>query len=159
MHSTSIIDQLDHNIDALLAGAHAPEHGDPLLTELTDLSRDLRLMPSDDFQQRLLADLDSRASLAVNAVGLSEAQRLHLMGRKSAQSIASYEIILPTLFADGNGLYRAKRSSYALSMALHAVVLGLLFTSGMWMTKHAQMSAVSQISTDIDLSEYVPPVG
>ena len=51
MHSTSIIDQLDRNIDALLAGAQtAPRHGDEQLDELTELCRDLRLLPSLDFQ-------------------------------------------------------------------------------------------------------------
>ena len=121
MHSTSIIDQLDHNIDALLAGAHtAPHQGDEQLDELTNLSRDLQLMPSADFQQRLLATF---GSIPAQATGreMNEAKRLHLMGRTHAKSAnEAGEIILPTLFAEGAGLYRQKRSSYAMSLAAHA---------------------------------------
>lgn len=153
MHSTSIIDQLDHNIDALLAGAHvAPHHHDEQLDELTNLSRDLRLMPSADFQQRLLATL---GSIPVQTREKSDATRLHLMGRSHAKS--ANEIILPTLFAEGFGLYRQKRSSYAMSLAAHAVILALLFTSGMWVNKHRELVTTATVVNDI--SEYIPPVG
>jgi periplasmic protein TonB len=152
MHSTSIIDQLDRNIDALLAGANtAPHHGDDQLDELTNLSRDLRLMPSADFEQRLAANLDSRA-VATSAAGLSEAQRLHLMRSRSAK----HEIILPTLFAEGAGLYRQKRSSYAMSLAAHGVILALLFTSGMWVNRHRELVTTPTVVNEI--SAYIPPV-
>jgi TonB family protein len=158
MHSTSIIDQLDSNIDAMLAGAHvAPHHGDDSLDELTKLSRDLRLMPSADFQQRLLADLDSRAVAFTSALNLSESQRLHLMGRRSANpDIAKREIILPTLFAEGADLYRQKRRSYVMSLAAHAAVLALLFTSGMWVNRHRELVTTATVVNEI--SAYIPPV-
>lgn len=154
MHSTSIIDQLDGNIDALLAGAALDEHhGDPLLRELTGISRDLRLMPSSEFQQRLFADLEAQGTLQTRAAGLTEDQRLHLLRRTPARS-ASAEVILPTLFSEGAGLYEVRRSSYAMSLAAHAAVLALLFTSGMWMSKHAEFVTSSRIATDI--SPYLP---
>src|SRR6266568_3607976 len=133
MHSTSIIDQLDRNIDALLAGAATPEHGDTLLTELTSLSHDLCGLPSADFQQRLFAELGSSA-IQLTLSPMTEAKRLRLLGRKPAE----HEVILPTLFADGAGLYRQKRSSYVASLAAHAFLLALLFTSGMWISKPSE---------------------
>jgi protein TonB len=156
MHSTSIIDQLDHNIDALLAGAHAaPHHGDEQLDELTNLSRDLRLIPSGDFQQRLLATLGSITVQATRRE-MSDSKRLHLMGRTHAESaVVASEIILPTLFAEGSGLYLQKRSSYAMSLAAHAAVLALLFTSGMWVNRHRELVTTATVANDI--SAYVPP--
>jgi hypothetical protein len=80
MHSTSIIDQLDRNIDALLAGAlSAPEHGNEILDGLTEISRDLLLLPSDDFQQRLLADLD-RSAAQLKQPAMTENQRALVLG-------------------------------------------------------------------------------
>jgi TonB family protein len=79
------------------------------------------------------------------------------MGRKSANyDIAKHEIILPTLFAEGAGLYRQNRSSYALSLAAHAVVLALLFTSGMWVNRHRELVNTALVVNDI--SAYIPPV-
>src|SRR3954463_4757055 len=154
MHSTSIIDQLDSNIDALLAGAVLTDDNvDPLLDELTDISRDLHLMPSADFQRRLRAQLDRAATVHATATGLTDEQRLHLLRRKPAPTAAN-EIILPTLFAEGAGLYKVQRSSYAISLAAHAAVLALLFTSGMWMARHTQIASTTLSATDI--SPYLP---
>jgi periplasmic protein TonB len=157
MHSTSIIDQLDRNIDALLAGSLAtPYQGDEQLDELTNLSLDLRLMPSADFQQRLLATLGS-SSVPAASREMSDAKRLHLMGRSHAKTAdAASEVILPTLFAEGTGLYRQKRSSYAMSLAAHAAVLALLFTSGMWVNKHRELVTSSTVVNDI--SAYISPI-
>jgi periplasmic protein TonB len=157
MHSTSIIDQLDHNIDALLAGSLAlPYQGAEQLDELTNLSRDLRLMPSADFQQRLLATFGSIPAQATGR-GMNDPKRLHLMGRSHAKTAdAASEVILPTLFAEGMGLYRQKRSSYAMSLAAHAAVLALLFTSGMWVNKHRELVTTATVVNDI--SAYIPPV-
>jgi protein TonB len=153
MHSTSIIDQLDRNIDALLAGDLAtPHQGDEQLDELTAISLDLRLMPSADFQRRLLALVGSHAG-QLTRHDMSDAKRLHLMGRRPAPR----EIILPALFAGGASVYRQKRSSYAMSLAAHAVVLALLFTSGMWVNKHRELVSSAAIATEI--SPYIPPVG
>jgi periplasmic protein TonB len=156
MHSTSIIDHLDHNIDALLAGAVLTDDGaDPLLDELTGLSHDLRALPSTDFQQRLLADLHASTTIAKSAqtTELTTQQRLHLMNREQVRTSPN-NVILPTLFAEGVGLYRVRRSSYAISVAAHAAMLALLFTSGVWMSKHTQFVTSSQLATDI--SPYLP---
>jgi len=155
MHSTSIIDRLDRNIDALVAGAASvPERGDELLDQLTELSRELRMLPSGGFQQRLLASLDRRAA-HLQHEPMTEAQRVLVLGHRISHP-ATPELILPTLFTAGTDSHRT-RNSFALSVAAHAVVLALLLTSGVWMRKHPELVKLSS-SQVTEISTYIPPV-
>ena len=47
-------------------------------------------------------------------------------------------IILPTLFGEGQGLYRIQQSTFLLSFLLHVLAVLLLFTSGTFLVAHRQ---------------------
>ena len=143
MHN-NIVEELDHNIDALLAGADISESSDPILRELAALSRQLQQMPSADFQQRLLHDLIDQTD---------REKRLQLIACDERDD----ERILPTLFGEGTGLYRVNARSYALSLAAHAAVLALVLTSGLWMAKQSKLANVSLTEVSTEITAYLPP--
>lgn len=143
MHN-NIVEELDHNIDALLTGADITDSSDPILRELTALSRELQQMPSVEFQQRLLCELIDQPG---------RGNRLHVVARDRHED----ETILPTLFGEGTGLYRVNARSYALSMAAHAAVLALVLTSGIWMAKQTRLSSASLHELSTNITPYLPP--
>jgi periplasmic protein TonB len=143
MHN-NIVEELDHNIDALLMGADIAESSDPILRELAALSRQLQQMPSAEFQQRLLHDLIDQTD---------REKRLQLIACDERDE----ERILPTLFGEGTGLYRVNARSYALSLAAHAAILALVLTSGLWMAKESKLANASLTEVSTEITAYLPP--
>jgi TonB family protein len=70
---------------------------------------------------------------------------------------ATEPVILPTLFGQGYGLYRTKKSTFALSFLAHGLMVVLLLTSGRYLAihRHEIRQQVSSLVTDI--SPYVLP--
>lgn len=66
MPERALDELLDRAIDAILAGAELP--GDPELAALAPIAHALRDLPDEDFQKRLKADLERRASMAASTV-------------------------------------------------------------------------------------------
>ena len=58
MYNVAVYQELDVNIDALLAGAEVTESADGTMRELMAIARELRAMPSPEFRERLAEELD-----------------------------------------------------------------------------------------------------
>ena len=66
-------------------------------------------------------------------------------------------VILPTLFGEGYGLYRTKRSTFFVSFVAHALVLVLLFLSGRYVTVHRRELQQQVIGVVTEISPYILP--
>jgi periplasmic protein TonB len=65
--------------------------------------------------------------------------------------------ILPTLFGEGQGLYRIQQSTFVLSFLLHVMAVLLLFTSGAFLVTHRQQIQKQVVGIVTDISPYVLP--
>ncbi len=64
---------------------------------------------------------------------------------------APESVVLPTLFGDGYGLYRSRRSTFVLSYLGHLAAVGLLLAAGRYVAAHHQeiRQQVISIATEI----------
>jgi len=65
--------------------------------------------------------------------------------------------ILPTLFGEGQGLYRIQKSTFLLSFLLHVLAVLLLFTSGALLVVHRQQIQKQVVGIVTDIDPYVLP--
>lgn len=70
---------------------------------------------------------------------------------------ATEPIILPTLFGEGYGLYKARRSTFVLSFLGHALAIALLLTSGSYLVAHRREVRQQIINVVTDVSPYILP--
>jgi TonB family protein len=66
-------------------------------------------------------------------------------------------VILPTLFGQGYGLYRTKKSTLALSFLAHGLMVVLLLTSGRYLAIHRREIRQQVSSFVTDISPYILP--
>lgn len=136
MNNHAIIERLDLNIDALLLAA-PPEAGDDRdLAELISVARELHLYPRETFREALRAKVLSQPAPQIVRV----------------QTHVADEQILPTLFQQTQSF---NPRGFGLSLAAHAALLLLLFTSGLWMVKRAVIK--QEAAQVIELSPYTLP--
>jgi len=148
MTNPLLLDQLDAVIDMLAADPNAvPLNAHEDIRDLIVVARELHVLPRPEFRARLKADLDAQArAMARPSLRLIPAKRAERM-----------ETPLPSLF--GNfGSYPVHRANFAVSFLLHAAVLALLITSGLWIghREQPQQQAVSLLS---EPGSYVLPAG
>jgi len=71
--------------------------------------------------------------------------------------------VMPTLFADGYGLYEVRKESFVVSFVLNTVILALLIWAGSWTATHVpEIKQVTGIAVDISpyvMSQSDKPVG
>lgn len=65
--------------------------------------------------------------------------------------------ILPTLFGEGQELYRTQPRTFLLSFLLHTLAAMLLFTSGTFVVSHRQQIQKQVVGIVTDISPYVLP--
>lgn len=65
--------------------------------------------------------------------------------------------ILPTLFGEGQGLYRIRQSTFLLSFLLHVLAVLLLFTSGTFLVAHRRQIQKQVVGIVTDISPYILP--
>src|SRR5437016_12199894 len=63
--------------------------------------------------------------------------------------------VLPTLFGEGYGTYRARPSAFILSFALNIFVTALVVWSGHWVVQHRQEIKQQVVGLVTDISPYV----
>jgi len=63
--------------------------------------------------------------------------------------------VLPTLFGEGHGLYRSRRSTFILSYLGHLAAVGLLLLAGRFLATHRQQIRPQVISMATEISPYV----
>jgi len=66
-------------------------------------------------------------------------------------------VILPTLFAEGYGQYKARRSTFVLSFLAHTLAMALLVVAGRFVAEHRHEVRQQVISIVTDVSPYVVP--
>ena len=70
---------------------------------------------------------------------------------------ASEPAILPTLSGEGYGLYRTRRTTFALSFFAHALAVLLLMASGEFVARHREQIRQQVVGIVTDVSPYVLP--
>jgi hypothetical protein len=161
MSNVAVYQELDVNIDALLAGAELTESADPTMRELMAIARELRAIPSPEFRERLAEELDA---VVVSAGEFGErnpqvrqhrAELGHQLGRH-VNDAAQRDLaeVMPTLLHGGNLQGRTSGKTFAASFAMHAAVAALVLTSGLWVAEHGKQIVVGQV---VDISPYVLP--
>lgn len=158
MNNAAIYDELDQAIEKLLttpqdvvtrlaetksesgSAAHAA-HSD--VAELAELARDLRDLPRENFRSRLKLELEWEA--AGRAVGSA------VDGRQRAE-------IMPSLLGRRWSGYPVRRGNFALSAALHAIML-LAVGAGFVAVKNMGPQVDTHWSVTTHLEPYVFPVG
>jgi periplasmic protein TonB len=155
MSSTSMYQELDVNIDALLAGAEMSESADPTMRELMAIARELREMPSPEFREQLAEELDAVVLAAQDprqlASRVGRGAQVGELGHRDERDLAE---VMPTLLHGGNLQGRTSGKTFAASFAMHAAVAALVLTSGLWVAEHGKQIVVGQV---VDISPYVLP--
>src|SRR6516225_7073166 len=64
--------------------------------------------------------------------------------------------ILPTLFGEGEGLYRQRKETFVYSFILHMIAAGLIIWSGFWVHEHKDEIKQQVVGLVTDISPYVP---
>lgn len=72
-------------------------------------------------------------------------------------SAGSEPAVLPTLFGEGYGTYRAKPAAFVFSYLLNLLVAALVVWSGHWVVEHRQEIKKQVVSLVTDISPYVLP--
>src|SRR5579859_624846 len=156
MNNIAIYDELDQAIDQLLAGqpnelgtsseaaandAHAA-HSD--VRELAELARDLRDLPRANFQSRLRLELEWEAAGRAVTSDVDSRQR-------AAE-------VMPSLLGKRWSGYPVRRSNFALSAALHALMV-LAIGAGFVAVKNMGPQVDKHVEISYRLAPYVPPLG
>jgi protein TonB len=156
MASISFADELEDAIEMMIAEPDSvPPKVDLRIGELLGIAAELRLLPDPAFRSALKAEL-----LGQNPV---EQGALHVDVRRQrgepehARWDANVDAILPTLFGGGGGTYPVHRGNFAISAVIHAALIAVAATAGLWMTKQTELTphATSVLLTDI--SPYALP--
>ncbi len=148
MSNLAAYEKLDQAIDQMLASS---DDGLPTMdgeiAELAQLAAELRDLPRPNFKSRLRLELEWEA--AGRAVTTDAAQA------RPARAITE---VLPSLFGKNWGGYPLRRSNFALSAALHAVLM-LAIGAGLMMVKSMPRVSDANVSRSSRVASYVPPAG
>ena len=164
MANISLADQLEDAIDMMIAEPDsAPPKVDLKIGDLLGIAAELRLLPNPSFRAALKAELlGQNRALPVFVHSDTRPQALHPgHARRDAMLDAmKLDEILPTLFRAGDGTYPVHRENFAISAAIHAALLAIVATAGLWMAKQPQLTphATSVLLTDISPYPLLPSV-
>jgi periplasmic protein TonB len=147
MSNLAAYEKLDQAIDQMLASADAnlPEM-EKDIAELAELAADLRHLPRENFKTRLQLELEWEAAGRAVTADVAQDKRAHTTE------------ILPSLLGKSWGGYPVRRSNFALSAALHALMM-LAVGAGFVMVKSMPRQADTHVSITTRLEPYVPPAG
>src|SRR5271157_799903 len=148
MASVSLADQLEDAIEMMIAEPDsAPPRVDLKIGELLGIAAELRLAPDPAFRAALKAQLLGQTlALPVPARTFPQVQQPRPTRRE--ESIGD---VLPTLFGADYGIYPVHRGNFAISGAIHAALIAIVATAGLWMARstHLTPHATSVVLTDI----------
>ena len=148
MSNLAAYEKLDQAIDQMLASSDTGLPAvDGEIAELAQLAAELRDLPRPNFKSRLRLELEWEA--AGRAVTTDAAQ---------ANPPRATTEVLPSLFGKNWGGYPVRRSNFALSAALHAVLM-LAIGAGLMMVKNMPRQADVYVSGTTRLEPYISPAG
>jgi protein TonB len=155
MASISLADQLQDAIEMMIAEPDsAPPKVDLKIGELLGVAAELRLVPDPDFRAALKAELFGQK----HAVPIAHVAICSQVPKKGqARRDAKVQEILPTLFGAGYGNYPVHRGNFAVSVAIHAALIAVVATAGMWMTRQTQLAHHANSVLLTDISPYALP--
>jgi TonB family protein len=82
---------------------------------------------------------------------------LHRRAERVPLGATTEPAILPTLFGEGYGLYRTRRSTFVLSFVAHALAIVLLLLSGRFVALHRHEIRQQVIGVVTEISPYILP--
>src|ERR1700730_15006551 len=159
MASTSMADQLEDAIEMMIAEPDsAPPKVDLKIGELLGIAAELRLLPDSEFRAALKAELLGQHRTIAVSSDLDIRQQASQ--RRQARRDAQLDETLPTLFGAGDSTYPVHRGNFAISAAIHAALIAVVATAGLWMTNQAQLTphATSVLLTDISAYALLPSI-
>jgi TonB family protein len=130
-----------------------PPKVDLKIGELLGIAAELRLLPDPGFRAALKAELLGQTHAVA---GAPVAVGRQVSEERQARREEKAEQILPTLFGAGYGDYPVHRRNFAASAAIHAALIALAATAGMWMTTKTQI-ALRASSVLVASDSYVLP--
>jgi protein TonB len=129
MPNASLADQLDEAIERMIAQpVFAPAKMEVEGSELLAVAAALRLLPDPEFRAALKAELFAPGPPAAVAAHLDRIlpEPPHGMARRHAK----VDQLLPAFLSGGDATYRIHRESFAISAAIHAVLIGFVAAAG-----------------------------
>ena len=155
MANVSLADQLDDAIEMMIAEPDsAPPRVDLKIGELLRIAAELRLLPDPAFRAALKAELAGQGRVVVFPEHSDARPAVGAERRDTAD-----EKILPSLFSAGAGSYPVRRGNFAISLAVHAALLALIATSGLWVgDRGARSLLISDVFVSDTRSTYAVPV-
>ena len=169
MNNFSAYDELDQAIDQMLAGldsssqagATARENSDrenalrePSVGELLELASDLRHLPRTTFKMRLKLELEWEAAGRTVTTDLDP----QVQPARVATPAFVGRQVLTSLFGKTSSVYPVRRANFAVSVALHAVMI-FLIGAGFVMVKSTAPRIDSHMGVSVRLEPYHLPVG
>jgi len=159
MASISVADQLDDAIEMMIAEADSTPKVDLKISELLGIAAELRFLPDPEFRAALKAELLGQN----HAVPVAAHVEIRRQAREQGQARLDTKVdeILPTLSGAGYGTYPVLRGHFAISAAIHAALIAVVATAGLWMTKSTQIMphTNSVVLTDISAYALSPSIG
>jgi len=141
MSSPALIEQLDCAVDVLLSDPDAAiSNVDSSVAELLSVAAELRTLPRPEFRARVREEL---TGARVGRLATKQTSPTDSNSQIRIRQSSRLEV-LPSLFGSGYGTYAVRRSNFVLSLAAHAVVLTLILTSGLWLSRR-------QVSSELNL--------
>jgi protein TonB len=152
MSNISVYDELDQVIDQMLSAPEAAHVGrETEIGELVELAAELRDLPRANFRSRLKLELEWEA--AGRSVSADETNQQAVRGVAAASGE-----ILPSLFGKSWAGYPVRRINFALSLALHGVMV-FLMGAGFLMVKSYAPRIDPQPFVTVKLEPYFVPLG
>jgi len=153
MSNLSAYDELDQAIEQMLAAPEASlAHSEPEIAELVDLAADLRYLPRANFKTRLRLELEWESAGRKVSVDADQRQG------NDAEARLRNSHVMPSLLGKSWAGYPVRRSHFALSVALHAM-MAFLVGAGFLMVKSAVPRVEPRSSGGTRLEPYVVPAG
>ena len=128
MSETLLANQLDTEIETLLAGSHTKPEVDAELAKLLRIATMLRALPDPEFRDSLRVELTSATMQPSSTSGV----RPRIMRLRAATNPVGAPPFLPSLTRSADATYPVHRSSFIASVVAHVTALALLVTSGIW---------------------------
>src|ERR1039458_6239412 len=156
MASYSLADQLEDAIEVMIAEPDsAPPKVDFKIGELLGVAAELRGLPGPGFRAVLKVELLGQ-SPAVPVAAFVNVRR-EMTKRVPARRDTKLDEILPTLFGSGDGTYPVHRGNFAISAAIHAALIAVVATAGLWVTRQTQLTPHTTSVLLTDISAYALP--
>jgi protein TonB len=157
MASTSMADQLEDALEMMIAEPDSrPPKADLKISELLSIAAELRLLPDPEFRAELKAELLGQNHAVRVAANVDLRRQTKQQGQ--ARRDLKLDEILPTLFGAGEWNYPVHRGNFAISAAIHAALIAVIATAGLWMTTQTQLTPHTSSVLLTDISTYRLPL-